>query len=73
MPDRIFRASIRELQRLTSEVSAMPPIDATYCRHEILDEDLRRGGNPAQLGSIVRHRKIEDGALGLGFMVRWLS
>ena len=64
MPDRIFRASIRELQRLTSEVSAMPPIDATYCRHEILDEDLRRGGNPAQLGSIVRHRKIEDGALG---------
>jgi hypothetical protein len=25
---------------------------------------LRRGGNPAQRGSIVRHRKIENGALG---------
>ena len=34
------------------------------CRHEILGEELRRGGNPAQRGSIVRHRKIEDGALG---------
>ena len=45
-------------------VTAMPPIDATYFRHEILGEDLRRGGNPAQRGSIVRHRKIEDGALG---------
>ena len=38
----------------------MPPIDG----HEILGEDLRRGGNPGQRGSIVRHRKIKDGALG---------
>ena len=42
----------------------MPPIDATYCRHEILGEDLRRVGKLTQRGSIVRHRKIEDGALG---------
>jgi hypothetical protein len=38
----------------------MPPIDG----YEILGEDLRRGGNPGQRGSIVRHRKIKDGALG---------
>jgi len=43
-------------------VTAIPPIDATY-RHEILGKDLRCGGNPAQRGSIVRHHKIEDGAL----------
>ena len=42
----------------------MPPIDTTYCDHEIHGEDLRRGGGPAQLGSIVRQRKIEDRALG---------
>ena len=47
-------------RRLVNVSMPTPP----YCCHEILGEVLRRGGNPAQRGSIVRHRKIEDGALG---------